>query len=284
MKVGFIGIGSQGGGMAEMIARAGHELTLWARRPDVLPPYVALGARTAETPAGVAAGADVVGICVVSDKDVMEIVLEKGVLDAMPAGSILAIHSTVAIDTCLKIAELAAPKGVKVVDAPVSGSGEAALQRSLVVMVGGEADAIEKAGKVFESYSDRVIPLGELGSGLRAKIVNNFLFTGNAELARTALAMGVQMGINREALHECLLAASGRSFALTNIERMLRPEQVDHMTKLFSKDISLAIEAARSAGATTGTIEDAAKGLLKAFDDVRASRNGKNELAGYRNG
>ncbi len=269
MKVGFIGVGSQGNGMAQMISKSGHQLTLWARRPEVLPPFVELGAKTAASPAKLAEDVDVLGICVVSDADVNEVVLDKGVLDAMPRGSVLAIHSTVAVSTCQSLAAKAAPRGISVIDAPVSGSSDAALARKLVVMVGGETKAVEKARPVFETFSNCIIPLGPLGSGQRAKLVNNFLFSANAELARAALEMGAQAGIDRAALKECLLNASARSYALTNIDSMLRPELVDHMIKLFSKDVQLAIEFAHEMGAEMGLIEDAAKGLLHSFENIK---------------
>jgi 3-hydroxyisobutyrate dehydrogenase len=129
MRIGFIGLGSQGSGMAEMIAKSGHELTVWARRPGVVDPYVALGARAAASPADLARDCDIVATCVMADKDVVELAEERGVLAAMRPGSVFVNHATIAPETVRRLGERAAAEGV-VVDAPVSGSSAAIGRRS----------------------------------------------------------------------------------------------------------------------------------------------------------
>ena len=100
-KVGFIGLGSQGGPMARRIVESGFPLTMWARRPESLEPYADTAASVASTPAEVGAASDVVGICVVGDADVEDVLLRPdGVLAGMPAGGVVAIHSTIHPDTC----------------------------------------------------------------------------------------------------------------------------------------------------------------------------------------
>src|SRR5437763_7759081 len=137
-RVGFIGLGSQGGPMAAQIAASGMPLTVWARRPEALEPYAESGAIVAATPAELGAASEVVGICVVADADVEDVVLrDDGVLAGMAAGGVIAVHSTVHPDTCRRLAEQAASRGVAVVDAPVGGGGGAAAERNLRVLVGG---------------------------------------------------------------------------------------------------------------------------------------------------
>ncbi|HSS26187.1 MAG TPA: NAD(P)-binding domain-containing protein, partial [Mycobacterium sp.] len=137
MKVGFIGLGSQGGPMARRIVEGGYPMTLWARRPATLEPFADTPAKVAESPAEVAAASDLVCLCVVGDDDIEEITGDQhGVLAAMKPGSIIAVHSTVHPDTCRKLAKKFGARNVSVIDAPVSGGGGAASQRRLLVMVG----------------------------------------------------------------------------------------------------------------------------------------------------
>src|SRR5262245_19682086 len=126
MRVGFIGLGSQGGPMARRIAEGGFETTLWARRAASLEPYADTAAKSANSPAELGAASDLVCLCVVGDDDVREVINgDAGVLAGMQAGGIIAIHSTVHPDTCREIAEVAAKREVSVIDAPVSGGAPA---------------------------------------------------------------------------------------------------------------------------------------------------------------
>ena len=127
MRVGFIGLGSQGAPMARRIVDGGYDLTLWARRPATLEPFADTAAKTADSPAELAAASDLVCICVVGDDDVREVLAgDTGVLAGLKSGGIVAIHSTVHPDTCRELAESAAKQGVSMIDAPVSGGGPAA--------------------------------------------------------------------------------------------------------------------------------------------------------------
>ncbi|WP_197518008.1 NAD(P)-dependent oxidoreductase, partial [Mycobacterium sp. E796] len=126
MRVGFIGLGSQGGPMARRIIESGYPTTLWARKPASLEPFADTPAKIAPTPADLAAASDLVCLCVVGDADIEELTGgEDGLLEAMTPGSVVAVHSTVHPDTCRELAKRAEPHGVSVVDAPVSGGGGA---------------------------------------------------------------------------------------------------------------------------------------------------------------
>jgi 3-hydroxyisobutyrate dehydrogenase len=119
MRVGFIGLGSQGAPMARRIVEGGFELTLWARRPASVEPFADTGARVAATPAELAASSDLVCLCVVGDDDVREVLTgDSGVLAGLAPGGVVAIHSTVHPDTCRELAELCASHDVSVIDAP----------------------------------------------------------------------------------------------------------------------------------------------------------------------
>ncbi|HKV19199.1 MAG TPA: NAD(P)-dependent oxidoreductase, partial [Mycobacterium sp.] len=172
MRVGFIGLGSQGAPMARRIVEGGYDLTLWARRPATLEPFSGTAAKVAQSPAELAAVSDLVCICVVGDDDVREVLHgESGLLAGLAAGGIVAIHSTVHPDTCRKIADTAAAQGVSVIDAPVSGGAPAAEEGTLLVMVGGDEDIAERCRPVFATYADPIVHLGPLGSGQVTKML-----------------------------------------------------------------------------------------------------------------
>ena len=276
MKIGFIGLGSQGGGMAEMIKREGHELRVWARRPEVLTPYLAMGAKAACSPAELAASVDILCLCVVSDDDVREVVFDKSVLKSMTPGSILVIHSTVNPQTCIDIAKIAGPLGISVLDAPVSGSGEAALEKRLLVMVGGDKEVIERARPVFASYGNPIYCLGSLGSGQKAKLVNNLLCIANMELGQAALKFSEDLGMAREETRQMLLAGSGQSFALNSIDRLVTPDSAAHVSMLFSKDINLAMDMAQQDGINVNSLESMSIRTLQWLKRLEQQSNNKN--------
>ncbi|MGP0031277.1 MAG: NAD(P)-dependent oxidoreductase [Acidimicrobiales bacterium] len=213
-NVGFIGLGSQGGPMARRIVDGGFPLTLWARRPVSLEPYADTAASVASTPAELGAASDVVGICVTGDADVEDVLRRTdGVLAGMAAGGVVAIHSTIHPDTCVRVAQHAARRGVGVVDAPVSGGGGAAAQRALLVMAGGEEGHLARCRPVFDTFADPVIHLGPLGTGQMAKLVNNLVFTALVTVGLESFAFADQLGIDRGALSQVLAHGSGGSRA-----------------------------------------------------------------------
>lgn len=213
-RVGFIGLGSQGGPIARRIVEGGFPLTLWARRPESLEPYADTAASTASTPAELGAASDVVGLCVVGDADVEDVLLRAdGVLEGMAAGGVVAIHSTIHPDTCARVAEHAARRGVGVIDAPVSGGGGAAARRKLLVMVGGEDEQLARCRPVFDTFADPVVHLGPLGTGQVAKLVNNLVFTALVSVGLETFAFADALGMDRSALAQVLASGSGGSRA-----------------------------------------------------------------------
>ncbi|MDR3665087.1 MAG: NAD(P)-dependent oxidoreductase [Mycobacterium sp.] len=218
MRVGFIGLGSQGGPMARRIVEGGFQTTLWARRPESLAPYADTAAKTAATPAEMAADCDLVCLCVVGDDDVRQVLQgDTGVLAGLAPGGIIAIHSTIHPDTCREVAELAAAKGISVLDAPVSGGSPAVEAGTLLVMVGGDEEVIEKARPVFATYANPIVHLGPLGSGQVAKILNNLMFSANLGAAMSTLELGEALGVPRDRLCQVLTQGSANSRALGSI-------------------------------------------------------------------
>jgi 3-hydroxyisobutyrate dehydrogenase len=266
---GFIGLGSQGGPMARRIAEAGHPLVLWARRPATLEPFADLDVEISSTPAELGARCDVVGVCVVADADVEQVVLgPDGLLAGMRPGSTLVIHATIHPDTCRRLAAAAATTSVDVLDAPVSGGGQAAAERRLLVLVGGEASVLDRSLPILSTFGDPICHMGPVGAGQTAKLVNNALFAATLGVANEALRLGASLGVDERELAQSLEHGSARSMALGVAAgmraRLAAPDAGLHsMAALLTKDLDLVADLGASAGADVEPLREAAEHWLK---------------------
>jgi 3-hydroxyisobutyrate dehydrogenase len=241
--------------MARRIVDAGHPTTLWARRPAALEPFADTAAQVATSPVELAAASDLVCVCVVNDADVEEVVAgQDGILAGLAEGGIIAVHSTVHPDTCRSLAERAATRGISLIDAPVSGGGPAAAAGTLLVMVGGAAEVVDRCRQVFGSYGDPVAHLGPVGSGQLAKLINNVLFTANLGTSASALALGESLGIDRQRLAEVVSHGTSRSFALERVRDAggTLDRLAAYAGALLQKDVGVVTELAAKAGAGSG--------------------------------
>ena len=272
MRVGFIGLGSQGGPMARRIAESGYRTTLWARRATSLEPFADTPAETADSPADLAARSDLVCVCVVGDADVREVLTgDNGVLSGLAPGSIVAVHATVHPDTCRELAKIAAAQQVSLIDAPVSGGGQAAEARRLLVMVGGDAEAVERSRPVFETYADPIVHLGDVGSGQATKLLNNLLFTANLATAASTLALGEALGVSPDKLGEVMSHGTANSFSLGRITSAggTLDRLAMHAGDLLRKDVGLVADLADSEGVTPGIVLGAADTTLDMMNHPR---------------
>lgn len=246
-RVGFIGLGSQGGPMARRIAQASYPLTVWARRRASTDPFTDV-ATVATTPSELGTASEIVCLCVVADADVEDVLLRPdGVLAGMAPGGVVVIHSTVRPHTCQRVAQEAVKRGIAVVDAPVSGGGNAAAERSLLVMAGGESGDVERCRPIFETFADPVIHLGPLGSGQLAKLLNNYAFTAHLALAMETFALADHLGMDRTSVAEVLARGSGGSraaailaasgFSLTGLRQA---------RSLLRKDVGIMLDVAKA--------------------------------------
>ncbi len=211
MRVGFVGLGSQGAPMARRIVDAGFPTMLWARRAGSLEPFADSAALVAGSLAELGAFSDVLCVCVVDDAGVGEVLLgAQGALASMRDGAVVAVHSTVHPDTCLRL-QADHPR-LHVVDAPVSGGGQKAAAGELVVMVGGDADVVQRCRPVFDTFGDPVLHLGPLGAGQIMKVLNNTVFTAHLALAAEVFELAVARGLDHAAVAAVLLGGSGRSY------------------------------------------------------------------------
>ena len=259
ITVGFIGLGSQGGPMARRIVQAGFPLILWARRAEALVGYADTNAQVTGTIAELGSRCDHVGICVFDDAAVRDVCSQ--LLPAMRPGSILSVHSTIHPDTCRELAQDAEARGVRVLDAPVSGGGAGAAAGMLTVMVGGAAETLAEARPVFETYAGLITHLGGIGAGQLGKLVNNTLMAANMGVADAALAAGTRLGIEKAALLQLINASSGRSYGFEVRARLPDPTAFAHGAKLLQKDVSL-LGAVLGDDASFGNLHDASASFL----------------------
>lgn len=229
LRVGWIGLGSQGGPMARVLARSGVSVQLWARNPKALEDFGDTPATISPTSIELLKESDVVVLVVRNDDDVKEMLFgawRPGVTDvsvaappiaSMKSGSVVVIHSTVHPETVREIERVAAGYGVGVVDAPVSGGGHAAEDKSLLVMTAGDPEVVAKVKPLFEQYSNLIPYLGSAGSAQNAKIINNFLLTANMGVAESAFAIAKQLGVEPESLKIVLSNGSGRSYGVNMV-------------------------------------------------------------------
>jgi len=272
MRVGFIGLGSQGAPMARRIIDAGYATTLWARRPATLEPFAGTPAKVAASPAELAAASDLVCVCVVNDADVEEIVAGgHGVLAGLRDGAVIAVHSTVHPDTCRRLAAEARTHGVQVVDATVSGGGAAAAEGRLLIMVGGEPATVDFCRPVFATYAEPIVHMGPVGSGQLAKLLNNVLFTANLATAAGALALGRELEVDPHRLAEVISHGTANSFALGRIASAggTLDRIAAHAGKTLLKDIKLMAALAEAADVPTGIVVTAADAALAQMSHPR---------------
>lgn len=257
LKIGFVGLGDIGEPMARRVALAGFATTLWARREASLAPFEDVEHDRAVTLADLGRACDVAEICVFGQDDVSEVVLgEEGILTGMRAGGVIVVHSTVPSDYVLDLARHCERKAVTVLDAPISGFRQRAIDGQLTVMVGGPVEAYRTVLPVLESFGNQVEHVGSLGQGLAIKALNQALLLANLASSAIALDVGRQLGLEPGRTERVLRSASGGSFAMELLAgRILRdPRFVQLATSIADKDLVVFEELCRSAGISGGEL------------------------------
>jgi 3-hydroxyisobutyrate dehydrogenase-like beta-hydroxyacid dehydrogenase len=244
MRVAFLGLGIMGRPMAANLVKAGNEVAVWNRTPGT----EVAGARTAESPAGAANGAEVVWMCV-SDTKAVEMVLfgPQGVESTIGAGAIVVDSSTISPSAEHQFAERLRTRGVDYVDAPVTGSKVAAENGSLIFMAGGDEAVLAKLEPLFKAMGKEVFRMGETSKGQAAKLVMNLqialIYEGFAE----AVTLATKLGVNLETLLPLIQASMVKSGVVEYkapfvLKRDFTP---NFPLRLMLKDIHLALAAAR---------------------------------------
>ncbi|MFJ8888765.1 NAD(P)-dependent oxidoreductase [Streptomyces sp. NPDC102402] len=252
--VGFIGLGDQGLPMARAIAEAGFPLRVWARRPASLEALAGVPHETADSVEALAAVCDIVTLCVGTDEDVERLVTRM--LPHLREGAVVVNHGTGVPATATRLAERCSARGVAVLDAPVSGGRPAAEEKRLTCMVGGPHDAAERCRPVFEAFSAHVVHLGQTGAGQTAKLFNNALLMLNQRSIADIVVLADRTDVELGPLVEVLKVGSAASAALSLLNTMVRPDNVEHLSQVEALDMELFDRAVRDAGADPGEVTE----------------------------
>ena len=259
VDIGFIGLGSMGSRIVTLMLDAGHHLTLWARRPASLEPFLGR-VDVATSPAGVAEASELVGICVWDESGVNEVILgDGGVLAGMrPVASSRSTARSPLLHAV--VCTQRRPIGCR-----AGGRGGERRRQSpkLLVMVGGDPAVVEQSREAFGSFGDPVVHLGPVGSGQVAKVVNNTLVAATVGLADDAIALGHDLGLDESALAEALAVGSAGGTWSGLIARRRSGEVALNHYEWAAKDVGLALELAAEAaiGTTREVLRLAVRGV-----------------------
>jgi 3-hydroxyisobutyrate dehydrogenase-like beta-hydroxyacid dehydrogenase len=245
--VGWIGLGDQGLPMAAAIAAAGYALHVWARRPASLQALDDVPHVRHDTTPDLGAASDIVGLCVATDDDVMQVVT-GGLLDALRPGSVVVNHGTGTPGNAVRLTKTCAAAGVDVLDAPVSGGRPAAEARTLTALVGGPEAVARRCEPVFRSFSRNVVYLGRSGSGQTAKLFNNVLLMMNQASIAEIVELAGPAGADPVRLVGALKLGSASSSALTLLNTMVTPATVEHLSEVEAEDMKIFAAAMADSG------------------------------------
>jgi 3-hydroxyisobutyrate dehydrogenase-like beta-hydroxyacid dehydrogenase len=242
MNVAFLGLGTMGAPMASNIARKGHAVTAWNRTPKILD-----GLRTAATPAEAARGADVV-ILMLADPAAVDAVAGE-LAPALAPGAILVDMSTVDPECARRTAALAAARGARYLDAPVSGTRGPAEQGALLIMAGGDDETLAAARPVLECMG-RVKHMGPVGHGMAMKLVLNGLGAHMLTGFCAVLGLGARQGLDAHAMLDVIAggAFSSPLWTIKGPKIFSRDFTADFTLALMRKDQRLVLETARALG------------------------------------
>lgn len=273
-RIGFIGLGNMGGGMAANLAKAGHDVRAFDLSADALERASAAGCLPVESAAAAAEGAEAVVTMLPAGKHV-EQVCGGSVFDAADTGAILIDCSTIDVDTARRVADAAATRGMAAVDAPVSGGIAAAAAGTLTFMVGGSDAAFARAEPILAAMGKAVIHAGANGAGQAAKICNNMLLGATMVATCETLLLAKKLGLDPQTFYDIASVSSGSCWSLNTYAPLpdvgpQTPADNDYQggfaAGLMLKDLRLAMEAAASTGANTPMGERAAELYTKFAD------------------
>jgi L-threonate 2-dehydrogenase len=249
-KVGLIGLGAMGLGMAQSLRRAGHEVHVYDVREEAARKFAAEGGVACTSPADVASRCDVVVGVVVNAAQTEQVLFgERGAAGAMQAGSLFVMCSTVDPNWSVALEQRLEAKGLLYLDAPISGGAAKAAAGQITMMTAGKPEAYARAGELLDGMAAKVYRLGDrAGNGSKVKIINQLLAGVHIAAAAEAMALGLREGVEAEALYEVITHSAGNSWMFEN--RMPHVLKNDYTplsaVDIFVKDLGLVLDTARA--------------------------------------
>jgi 2-hydroxy-3-oxopropionate reductase len=250
-NIAFIGLGIMGSPMAVHLAKAGHQVAGYNRTPEKAAPLVDAGGRAAESIVDAVRDAEVVCVMVPDSPDVADVLSgEGGVFDNAKPGTLVIDFSSIRPDVTTQLAEQATAKGLRLVDAPVSGGEAGAVNAALSIMVGGEPDDFEAAKPFLDVVGKTVVHVGPSGAGQTVKAANQLIVAANIEALAEAFVFLEAYGVDTTAALEVL----GGGLAGSKVLDQKKQNMLDHSFEpgfriaLHHKDLGIVTAAAREAG------------------------------------
>ncbi len=251
-RVAFLGLGTMGAAMAANLARAGFEVVGWNRTAGRAPELAALGVTMAEAPAEAVANADIAVICVSDTPDVEAVLFgPDGVVDGARPGTLIVDCSTIAPAGSWDFAARLGERGLRMVDAPVSGGSEGARNATLTIFVGGDAVDVEHARPVLAALGRTITHVGPIGAGQAVKAVNQVILAGTYLGVAEGIVLAIKAGLDVEQVVGALGGGAAQSWVLANRSgRMLDNDYpLGFKVSLHRKDLAIALDLAAQLGA-----------------------------------
>ena len=253
-KVAFIGLGVMGYPMAGHLKdKGGHDVTVWNRTSAKAEKWAdQYGGDHAPSPRAAADGADFVFMCVGNDDDVRSVVYgEDGVFAGMKNGATLIDNTTASAELARELAAAASDKGVKFIDAPVSGGQAGAENGALTVMCGGEEADFAAAKPVIEAYAKMVGLMGPAGSGQLTKMMNQICIAGLVQGLAESIAFGQKAGLDVEKVVGVISKGAAGSWQMENRHKTMSEGHYDHgfAVEWMRKDLGICLSEAKRNGA-----------------------------------
>jgi 3-hydroxyisobutyrate dehydrogenase len=253
MKVGFIGLGMMGRGIAANMQKGGHALVVHDLTRQAASQHLANGATWAESPRAVAEACDVVFTSLPTPADVEAVGFgENGLVKGFRKGAAWFDLTTNAVDVVRRLHGELAKQGIEFLDAPVSGGPAGAASGKMAILVGGDKATFDRYKKVLDSASDQALYIGPIGAGSIAKLTHNMASTAINAIMAEVLTMGVKAGLEPLALWSSIRqCAAGRMRSFDNVSNRFLIGQLDPPSfalRLVHKDISLAMQLGREVG------------------------------------
>jgi L-threonate 2-dehydrogenase len=251
-RVGVVGVGQMGMAVAKRLLERGYAVHTRDIRPEADAEARESGAAVCDSPAALAAACGVVITLVVNEAQTEEVVFgPRGIAETLAPECVLMLSSTVSPTFVESVAARLGERGLLMLDAPMSGGPARARAGTISMMIAGAEIALERARDVLETISDARFRMSERpGDGARMKLVNNMLAGVNLAGACEAMTLGIRLGLDPQRVFDVVLASSGGSWIFG--DRMPRVLSGDYRpraaTTLLTKDVSLALGAARDAG------------------------------------
>ncbi|MDP6776711.1 MAG: NAD(P)-dependent oxidoreductase [Candidatus Latescibacteria bacterium] len=295
-KIGFVGLGIMGKPMAKNLLKAGHDLTFYARRPEVVEEMQAEGATSVGSARAVAEATDIVITIVTADPELREVILGAGgVLEGASEDELIVDMSTISPLTIREVAEVAGGKGVRVMDAPVSGGDVGAIAGTLTIIAGGEAEDFERCRGIFSAMGsdENIFHVGGIGVGQTVKIINQLIGGINMAAIAEGLVLGIRAGADPEVMREVIGVSSGNSnlFQARVGDFLLKDDfEPGFMLDLMKKDMGIAVDLGKALdvpvplGAAAYQMYAAASGLGAGALDFSAVCRAIEQLTGVRIG